>query len=154
MKDIVDILTKNKKTISSMESCTGGAFAYFLTNVEGASNVIKYSAVTYSNEYKIKMGVDEDIINKYTVYSFETADEMSKKISLFANSNYGVGITGQINRIDENNITDNDNLIFVSIYDRDNDKFYHKELTAINDNRENNKKYIIDNVIDMLKGII
>ena len=47
-------LTKNKKTIATMESCTGGGVANIITNIPGASEVLKFSAVTYSNEYKIK----------------------------------------------------------------------------------------------------
>lgn len=41
-----------------MESCTGGALVNAITNIPGASEVLKFSAVTYSNEYKIKLGVD------------------------------------------------------------------------------------------------
>ena len=104
MKDfsnIVKLLIKNNKTISIMESCTGGGVANAITNIEGSSEVFKFGAITYSNEYKIKMGVSKDIIDKYSVYSMETANEMSKNISLFTNSNYGIGITGKLNRIDK-----------------------------------------------------
>ena len=66
-----------------MESCTGGGVANAITNCEGASEILKFSAVTYSNEYKIKMGVSSEVIDKYTVYSMETADEMSKNITKF-----------------------------------------------------------------------
>lgn len=88
-----------------MELCTGGAVSNFITNIEGSSRVPKFSAVTYPNEFKIKMGIDKNIIDKYTVCSIETANEMSKNISKFSNSDYGIGITGQINKIDPNNIT-------------------------------------------------
>ena len=74
-EEVVKKLTQKKETISSMESCTGGHFADIITSVEGASSVIEYSAVTYSNKYKIKMNVPESIIDKYSVYSFETSNE-------------------------------------------------------------------------------
>ena len=125
MKEKVELLKQSKKTISTMESCTGGGVANSITNIEGSSEILKFSAVTYSNEFKIKMGVDKNIIDKYTVYSMETANEMSKNISNFTNSNYGVGITGQINRQDPNNITEEDNKIYISIYDKDNNKYYN-----------------------------
>ena len=57
MEEIIKKLTKLDKTISTMESCTGGGLANAITNIEGASEVFKYGAVTYSNEFKIKMGV-------------------------------------------------------------------------------------------------
>ena len=154
MKEIVELLKQNKKTISTMESCTGGGVANSITNVEGSSEILKFSAVTYSNEFKIKMGVDKNIIDKYTVYSIETAQEMSKNISDFANSNYGIGITGQINRQDPNNITEEDNKIYISIYDKDNNKYYNEILIAINSSRSDNKEVIINKIVEMLKDII
>ena len=129
-KNIVNRLTELNKTISIMESCTGGGVANAITNVSGAGDVLKYSAVTYSNEYKIKMGVDKNIIDKYSVYSIETAREMSKNISEFSNSNYGVGITGRLNRVDKFNPGGKDNEVFISIYDKDLDKFYDKLILA------------------------
>ena len=154
MKDVVNKLIELNKTIATMESCTGGGVANAITNIEGASAIIKFSAVTYSNEYKIKMGVDKEVIDKYTVYSMETAKEMSKNISLFANSNYGVGITGQINKVDPANVVDNCNKIYISIYDRDNDLYYNEEITAINDTRENNKEMVIGEIVKILNKIL
>jgi len=154
MQEIVEYLIKNNKTISTMESCTGGFIVNEITNIEGSSNVIKFSAITYSNEFKIKMGVDEDIISKYSVYSIETSIEMSKKISEFTNSDYGVGITGKLNRVDENNKFGKDNEVFVSIYDRNNDKYYKKNIIVNKKTREENKKYILDIFISLFKGSV
>lgn len=154
MKGVVEKLIKLNKTISTMESCTGGALVNEITNVEGASNVIKFSAVTYSNEYKIKMGVSENIINTYSVYSRETAKEMSKKISDFTNSDYGVGITGKINKPDSNNLVGKDDLIFVSIYDKKSNLYYEFQIEAIYDTRVKNKNMIVNVISDKLTGII
>ena len=57
------------------------------------------------------MGVSSEIINKYSVYSKEVAREMAHNISLFASSNYGIGITGKINRVDKNNLSGDDKFI-------------------------------------------
>ena len=154
MKGVVEKLIKLNKTISTMESCTGGALVNEITNVEGASNVIKFSAVTYSNEYKIKMGVSENIINTYSVYSRETAKEMSKKISDFTNSDYGVGITGKINKPDPNNLVGKDDLIFVSIYYKKSNLYYEFQIEAIYDTRVKNKNMIVNVISDKLTGII
>lgn len=154
MENIVEKLKKQHKTISTMESCTGGAFANEITNVEGASDVIKFSAVTYSNEYKIKMGVDKNIIDTYSVYSVETAIEMSKKISEFANSDYGVGITGKLNRVDENNLFGSDNKVFVSIYDRNKDSYNTYDIEVTKNTRRENKQLVINLIIEKLGEII
>lgn len=154
MKEIVETLTKMKKTISTMESCTGGALANLITNVEGASEVLRFSAVTYSNEFKIKMGVNESIIDEYSVYSIETAMEMSKNISKFTNSNYGIGITGKLNKKDNNNLYGDDNKVYISIYDRDNNKFYNYDINVIKIGRSNNKEEILTFIVEKLREIL
>ena len=154
MKIIINKLKEKNKTISTMESCTGGGVANAITNIEGASEVLKFSAVTFSNEYKIKMGVSSDIIDKYSVYSMETAIEMSKNISDFSNSNYGVGITGKLNRIDPNNLYGSDNIVYISIYDKDNNKFYNYDIEVKKQSRKENKDIIINLIIEKLLEIL
>lgn len=153
MRDVVNLLIEKKMTIATMESCTGGFVASSITDIDGSSNVLKFSAVTYSNEYKIKMGVSKEVIDKYSVYSMNVAREMAKNISAFANSDIGVGITGKINRVDENNLFGDDNKIYYAIYDKNSDKYYEYELIAINDTRLNNKKYIMENISKSLLEI-
>lgn len=153
MKRVVEKLKENNKTISLMESCTGGGVANAITNIEGASDVIKFSAVTYSNEYKIKMGVSKDVIDKYSVYSIQTANEMSYNIAKFANSNLGVGITGKLNRVDKNNPYGEDNVVFISIFDKDNDKYYTSKVMATKGSRKENKELVINEIINMILSI-
>ena len=151
---IVKKLINNKETIASMESCTAGYFATTITNISGASEILKYSAVTYSNEFKIKMGVPKEVIAKYTVYSNETSQSMAKAISDFANSTYGVGITGQIGRIDPSNNTGKVNEIFVTIYNSKNDTYHDLKINTKEETRLENKKYIVDKILDELLNII
>ncbi len=154
-KNVIKMLKENNKTISTMESCTGGAVVNEITNLEGASKVLKFSAVTYSNEFKVKMGVSKDVIDKFTVYSAETAREMSKKISDFTGSDYGIGVTGRINRIDEANLVGgDDSIIYVSIYDKTNDKYYEKIVEAVKDNRKDNKELIVKVIVEMLEHVL
>lgn len=153
-KKLVEKLIENNKTISTMESCTGGALVSAITDIEGASSILKYSAVTYSNEFKIKMGVSKEVIDKYSVYSKETADEMSYNISKFTNSDYGVGITGKLNRVDENNPYGENNVVFISIYDKEKNKFYNESVKAIKPSRKENKKLVIDKIIEEMIEIL
>lgn len=154
MKEVVELLNKNNKTISTMESCTGGGVANAITNIEGSSSIFMFGAVTYSNEYKIKMGVDQNIIEKYSVYSMETAIEMSRSISAYTSSNYGVGITGKINKADLYNPYGENNKIFISIYDKDNDRYHNEEITASSVSRSKNKEIIIKEITEMLLSIL
>lgn len=154
MKEIVELLIKKHKTIATMESCTGGFIASSITDIEGASEVLRFSAITYSNEYKIKLGVSAKTIDTYSVYSMNVAREMAKNISEFAQSDYGIGITGKINRKDENNLFGDDNKIFYSIYDKENDKFYDYTLKAIDDTRFNNKVMIKNEIAESLLNVL
>lgn len=147
---LVEKLNQTGKTISTMESCTGGGVANAITNIEGASKIFKFSAVTYSNEYKIKMGVSKKVIELYTVYSIETAKEMSKCISNFSNSNYGIGITGKLLKSDQDNLSGDDDRVFISIYAKDVDKFYDYDISVYKDKRSENKDIVIEFVVDKL----
>lgn len=153
MFEVVETLTKNKETIATMESCSGGAIVNAITNIPGASEVLKYSAVTYANEFKIKMGVNKETIDKYSVYSMEVAKEMSKNISLFANSTYGIGITGKINRADPYNNSGEDNKIFISIYNSKNDTYNTFNLIAKDMDRIGNKEYIVISIANKLLDV-
>lgn len=92
---LVSMLKHNNLTISFAESCTGGLMASRIINVSGASDVIKESFVTYSNEAKIKyLYVKKSTIDKCSVYSKEVAYEMAKGLSNIAKANISVSITG------------------------------------------------------------
>ena len=154
MQEVINVLTKLNKTIATMESCTGGGDVNAITNIEGASEILKFSAVTYSNEYKIKMGVSSETIDKYSVYSKEVAREMAYNISKFANSNYGIGITGKLNRVDKNNPYGSDNITFVCVYDKDNDEYVEFIIEATKSSRALNKELIINEIVDKLLEVI
>lgn len=151
-KKIVLELINRGETIATMESCTGGGVADAITCIEGASEVLKFSAVTYSNQYKIKMGVSADVINEYSVYSMETAHEMALNISKFANSDFGIGITGKLNRADVNNNFGKDNQVFVSIYYKD--EYYDMVINVDKKTRKQNKAVVIDKIIEKLGELL
>lgn len=154
MKDLVNYLILCNKKISTMESCTGGDVANEITNIEGASNIFGFGMVTYSNEYKIKQGVNKKTIEEYTVYSLEVANEMSRVVQNYTSSDYAIGITGQMRRVDPNNITDEDNRVYISIYDKEDDKYYNKIVIMNKKTRRDNKRVVIKAVIEMFDSIL
>ena len=125
MKDLVERLAREKKSIATMESCTGGGVVNAITSIEGASEVISFSAVTYSNSAKRLMGVSSEVIDEFSVYSRECADEMSRNVAFISNSDFGVGVTGKLNRVDINNPYGEDNIVFISVYDWENKRYYN-----------------------------
>ena len=100
------------------------------------------------------MGVPKEIIDTYSVYSIETAIEMSKKISEFTNSNYGIGITGKLNRVDPHNLSGDDNRVYFSIYNKENNTNYNGSLKVTKETRKENKEEIINLIVDKLYEII
>ena len=154
MEELINLLIKKGQTISVMESCTGGGFCNGLTNIPNASKVFSYGAVTYSNLFKIKMGVSKEVIDQYGVYSEEVALDMARSISIYANSDYGVGITGKLKKRDDNNLNGDDDMVYVGIYVRDNDYYYHDKIKLLYNKREENKEQVINIIVDKIKDIL
>lgn len=90
-------------TITTMESATSGQIASLITDTEGASAVLRGAFVTYSNEAKVMMGVDEEIIERFGVYSEETARAMANACAQKLGARIGVGVTGTMGNVDPAN---------------------------------------------------
>lgn len=109
---VVNILKDKGIKISTMESCTGGRLASFLTDVSGSSEVVSMCHVTYSDKAKVKCGVAQNIIDKFSVYSKEVALAMATTCT---NSDemcdIGIGITGHL---DSDN-GGNKNIVYFAI---------------------------------------
>ncbi len=89
------LLTDSKKTVSTAESCTGGAIAALLTSVPGASSYFIGSVIAYS--YKIKtqeLNVDKDLIQKHSVVSVAVTEAMAVGIQKKYGTDYAIATTG------------------------------------------------------------
>ena len=91
---VVRLLNENGMTVSSAESCTGGGFASLITDVAGASNVFKSSFVTYSDEAKIKLGVDASVISEFGAVSPQTAESMAEALFRATGADICLSVTG------------------------------------------------------------
>lgn len=153
MEKLVKLLKNKKKTISSMESCTGGLFASEITNIDGSSAVFKLGLVTYSNEFKEYFGVSKQTINEYTVYSNEVSIEMAKAVCNISKSNFAVGITGMLGAVDPNNESDDINSVYISIYNKEKNENYDYKIEAKGNTRKEKKENIIEFVKERLYEI-
>ena len=89
------LLTENKKTIATAESCTGGKIAQVLSSVPGASNYFKGSVVSYATETKIKvLGILPELIEKYSVVSAQVAEAMALSIQSMMQTDFAIATTG------------------------------------------------------------
>ncbi len=93
--EIHEILISSRKTVATAESCTAGLIAHLLTEFSGASDFFIQGWVTYATESKIKsLGVSEDAIVEYGVFSTQVACHMANRARTLAGTDYGIGITG------------------------------------------------------------
>jgi len=92
---IQELLVKNKLTLSTAESCTGGNIAKMLTSVAGASRFFNGAVVTYSAKAKREiLKVSGKTIEKYTVVSAQVAKEMAINCKKIFDTDYAVATTG------------------------------------------------------------
>lgn len=97
------LLIEKQYTITTMESATSGQIASLITDTEGSSAVLKGAFITYSNEAKILQGVPAETIEKYTVYSRETAEAMATACMKAYGAQIGIGVTGTMGNVDPAN---------------------------------------------------
>lgn len=83
------------KTMCCAESCTGGLIGAAMTDMAGSSEYFLGSAVTYSNEAKMKLlGVREQTLADHGAVSEETASEMALGAAALFGADYSVAVTG------------------------------------------------------------
>lgn len=82
-------------TITTAESCTGGAISAAITEVAGSSAYFERAFVTYSNQAKCELvGVDEIILSEFGAVSQQTVEQMARGAALAANANIAIAVSG------------------------------------------------------------
>lgn len=90
-----DILKKNKQTITTVESCTGGLIASMITEISGSSEIFTGSVVTYSNKIKEQeLNVKKETMIKYGVVSSEVVAEMLDGVIKKFNADFAIAVSG------------------------------------------------------------
>lgn len=126
---LTKLLIEKHMTITTMESATAGQLASLITDTEGSSAVLKGAFVTYCNEAKIMQGVPKEIIDRYTVYSKETAEAMAKACIKAYQADIGIGVTGTMGNVDpDNQASSVPGQVYFAIGIEGNIKSYYVEL--------------------------
>lgn len=97
------LLIEKNLTITTMESATSGQIASLITDTEGSSAILKGAFITYCNEAKIQQGVPAEILDRFTVYSRETAEAMASACMRAYAADIGIGVTGTMGNVDPAN---------------------------------------------------
>lgn len=92
---ISDNLKSSKLKIGFCESCTGGLVTSKLTELDGASEILDRSVITYSNKSKMaEADVKYSTIEKHGAVSEEVALEMAEGLFRKSDIDIAVSITG------------------------------------------------------------
>jgi nicotinamide-nucleotide amidase len=90
-----NLLKKQKHTIATAESCTGGSIASLLSSVAGASSYFKGSVVSYATEVKIEvLSIPNALIEEFSVVSAEVASTMALNVKKLMKTDYAIATTG------------------------------------------------------------
>lgn len=152
--NIIKKLIDTHTTVSTMESCTSGMIASTITDTEGASAIFPGGYVTYLNETKIFIGVEEEIIRKYGAYSKECAEEMARTVQEKMHTDIAIGITGTTGNIDPNNADSMQGVVYfcIRVKDKENTFEVHAEVAGMN--RHEIKQMYTDMVFEKLQTLV
>ena len=88
-------LKKNKATLSTAESCTGGYIAHLITSVPGSSEYFMGSVVSYSNQAKQELlEVDGEMIKAHGAVSKEVVEQMAAGACKKFHTRYALATSG------------------------------------------------------------
>lgn len=141
-------LIEKNITIAAAESCTGGLFSKMLTDYPGISAVFDRDIVTYSEKAKVdELLVSEEILDKYTAVSPETAISMAKNLYNKTGCRLTVSVTGYAGPFDEET-----GKIFLGFcFDGKEDCV---ELNLNSNRREYNRRYAALNMFYKINSLI
>ncbi|MCZ6593778.1 MAG: CinA family nicotinamide mononucleotide deamidase-related protein [Bacteroidetes bacterium] len=92
---IGELLIHQNKTLSLVESFTGGALAQEITRYAGASSFYRGGIIPYVTELKTSiLGVSDELIKKHSVVSLPVAESMAERGSKIFQSDYAIATTG------------------------------------------------------------
>lgn len=88
-------LTRNKHTLATAESCTGGMLSEWMTALPGASTYHIGGVVSYHNHVKRRLlGVTDEIFHKHGAVSAACVEQMANGVRDLLRSTYGIAISG------------------------------------------------------------
>lgn len=89
------LLTKNHKTLSVAESCTGGLLSSRITDSPGSSIYFKQGLVVYSSSAKSKMlDIPMEYIKKNGAVSKKIAEKMARRANEIYGTDFALSVTG------------------------------------------------------------
>ena len=93
--DLVARLTAMGQTVAVAESLTGGLVAAELTDVAGASAVVRGGVLAYATDLKAQvLGVDRGLLERVGAVDPDVAEQMARGVRSLMGATYGLATTG------------------------------------------------------------
>jgi len=139
------------RTLCCAESCTGGMIGETVTSVPGASSFFLGSAVTYSNDAKMRLlGVPFGILMQYGAVSEQTAACMVRGARKLFSADIAVAVTGIAG---PGGATDTKpvGLVYIAVYDGKNLVVRENRFEG---SRDDVRRQTVDTALAMVAEII
>ncbi|MEV4730974.1 CinA family protein [Saccharopolyspora sp. NPDC049426] len=92
---LIDALRQRGETVATAESLTAGLVAAALTEVPGASAVVRGGLVVYATDLKDRLaGVDPDLLAEHGAVHPDVAAQLAVGASRRCGADWGIGLTG------------------------------------------------------------
>lgn len=93
--DLIAALAQRGQTVGCAESLTGGLVCAALTDIPGASAVVRGGVVSYSTEVKARvLGVDAGLLARAGAVDAQVAIQMAEGVCRVLGCDWGVATTG------------------------------------------------------------
>ncbi len=93
--DLVARLTAAGQTVAVAESLTGGLVAAALTDIPGASVVVRGGVLAYATDLKAQvLGVDKALLARAGAVDADVAEQMASGVRSLMGATYGLATTG------------------------------------------------------------
>ena len=146
MLKLSQILINNNLTVAVAESCTGGLLASTLTNISGSSKYFKGGIIAYNSSIKHTfLNIPKNTI----IYSKKCTNLMNKGLQKQIKADIYISVSGYLEPI---NLEDS-GVVFYSIFYKNHN--YSFRLSCYEKlNRDKQKEFVINNIIDKLNTIL
>lgn len=90
-----ELLRKNRLTVATAESCTGGLVGDLITSIPGSSDYFLGGIIAYANDIKVNLlGVSKLTLERHGAVSHETVNQMLKGAIRLTGADCAIAISG------------------------------------------------------------
>ena len=91
---VIAHLKRERQTLATAESCTGGMLGQIITAIPGASGAYVGGFITYANAQKVTLGVEAAAIEAHGAVAAEVASQMAARALERTGASHALAITG------------------------------------------------------------